>query len=45
MCSNFGMNLHPDRKPCGLHWEWYAFLVRLRSYWRKRIGERRFSLR
>jgi hypothetical protein len=25
MCSNFGLNLHPDRKPCALQWQWYNF--------------------
>jgi hypothetical protein len=29
MCSNFGLNLHPDRKPCALQWEWYRFFNRL----------------
>ena len=27
MCSNFGMNLHPGRKPCALQWEWYNFIT------------------
>jgi hypothetical protein len=45
MCSNFGLNLHPERKPCALQWEWRAFFTRLRSYCRKLIGEDRFSRR
>jgi hypothetical protein len=39
MCSNFGMNLHPDKKPCALQWEWHAFFTRLRFSWRKLICE------
>ena len=27
MCSNFGMNLHPGRKPCALQWQWYNFFT------------------
>ncbi|MDR3762680.1 MAG: hypothetical protein P4M01_01150 [Acidobacteriota bacterium] len=23
MCSNFGLNLHPGRKPAALQWQWY----------------------
>jgi hypothetical protein len=30
MCSNFGLNLHPGRKPCALQWQWYNFWMRLR---------------
>jgi hypothetical protein len=45
MCSNFGLNLHPERKPCALQWEWHAFLVRLRSYWRMLIGDAGFRRR
>jgi hypothetical protein len=29
MCSNFGLNLHPGRKPCALQWEWYRMVSRL----------------
>ena len=31
MCSNFGLNLHPDRKPCALQWQWYNFFSKLRN--------------
>jgi hypothetical protein len=31
MCSNFGLNLHPDRKPCALQWQWYNFFSKLRE--------------
>lgn len=31
MCSNFGLNLHPDRKPCALQWQWYNFFSKLRK--------------
>jgi hypothetical protein len=37
MCSNFGMNLHPGRKPCALQWEWYRFFTRLSSRVRRRF--------
>jgi len=30
MCSNFGLNLHPGRKPCALQWQWYNFFSKLR---------------
>ena len=30
MCSNFGLNLHPGRKPCALQWQWYGLFTRLR---------------
>ena len=30
MCSNFGLNLHPGRKPCALQWQWYNFFGKLR---------------
>jgi hypothetical protein len=43
MCSNFGLNLHPDRKPCAVQWEWHGFVVRLKSYWRKLLGQQRFT--
>jgi hypothetical protein len=38
MCSNFGMNLHPGKKPGELQWEWYAFFMRLKNYWRRMRG-------
>jgi len=44
MCSNFGMNLHPDRKPCGLQWEWHAFYFRLKR-WCRRLIDPDFMLR
>lgn len=25
MCSNFGINHHPDREPCAVEWTWYLF--------------------
>jgi hypothetical protein len=37
MCSNFGLNLHPGRKPCALQWQWYTFLTRLSSKLRRRF--------
>jgi hypothetical protein len=36
MCSNFGLNLHPGRKPCALQWQWYNFFTRLWSRLRRR---------
>jgi hypothetical protein len=30
MCSNFGLNLHPGRKPCALQWQWYNLWLRFR---------------
>jgi hypothetical protein len=35
MCSNFGLNLHPGRKPCALQWQWYHLIMRL---WTKLRG-------
>jgi hypothetical protein len=37
MCSNFGLNLHPDRKPCALQWEWYRLVNRLWAKLRRRF--------
>jgi hypothetical protein len=37
MCSNFGLNLHPERKPCALQWEWYHFFNRLWAKLRRRF--------
>lgn len=31
MCSNFGLNLHPDRPPCAVQWQWYHLALRLRD--------------
>jgi hypothetical protein len=36
MCSNFGMNLHPGRKPCALQWQWYNLVTRLYAKLRRR---------
>ena len=38
MCSNFGMNLHPDQKPCALQWQWYNFFTRLFAKLRRRYS-------
>jgi hypothetical protein len=40
MCSNFGMNLHPDRKPCALQWQWYNFVTGLYGKLRRRFFPR-----
>jgi hypothetical protein len=37
MCSNFGLNLHPGRKPCALQWQWYNFVTRLYGRLRRRF--------
>jgi hypothetical protein len=37
MCSNFGLNLHPGRKPCALQWQWYNFTTRLFARFRRRF--------
>jgi hypothetical protein len=37
MCSNFGLNLHPGRKPCALQWQWYNFLTQLSAKLRRRF--------
>ncbi len=37
MCSNFGLNLHPDRKPCALQWQWYHFFARLSARLHRRF--------
>ncbi|HVJ06211.1 MAG TPA: hypothetical protein VM578_11110 [Candidatus Saccharimonadales bacterium] len=37
MCSNFGLNLHPGRKPCALQWQWYSFITHLYSRFRRRF--------
>lgn len=37
MCSNFGMNLHPECKPCALQWQWYNFFTRLFAKLRRRF--------
>jgi hypothetical protein len=42
MCSNFGMNLHPGRKPCALQWQWYNFVTRLYDKLRRRYFPRAF---
>jgi hypothetical protein len=31
MCSNFGLNLHPDRTPCAVQWQWYRLALRVRD--------------
>jgi hypothetical protein len=31
MCSNFGLNLHPDRPPCAVQWQWYRLALRVRD--------------
>jgi hypothetical protein len=36
MCSNFGLNLHPGRKPCALQWQWYSFFTRVSAKLRRR---------
>ncbi len=37
MCSDFGLNSHPGRKPCALQWEWYHFFHRLWGRLRRRF--------
>ncbi len=37
MCSNLELNLHPDRKPCALQWQWYHFFTRLSARLRRRL--------
>ena len=38
MCSNFGFNMHPGRKPAALQWEWYNFVMRLIARVRERLS-------
>jgi len=40
MCSNFGLNLHPGRKPCALQWQWYNFVTRMFEKLRRRFFPR-----
>jgi hypothetical protein len=40
MCSNFGMNLHPGRKPCALQWQWYNLATRAWERFRRRFFPR-----
>jgi hypothetical protein len=40
MCSNFGLNMHPGRKPCALQWQWYTFVMRLYGKLRRRYFPR-----
>jgi len=40
MCSNFGLNLHPGRKPCALQWQWYNFFTRTFERLRRRFFPR-----
>jgi hypothetical protein len=35
MCSNFGLNLHPGRKPAAQQWQWYYFALRMKAKLRK----------
>ncbi len=37
MCSNFGLNLHPDRQPCAVQWQWYHLALRLRDAFSRRF--------
>lgn len=37
MCSNFGLNMHPGKKPCALQWEWYHLFTRLWGKLRRRF--------
>ena len=40
MCGNFGLNLHPGRKPCAVQWQWYTFFASLRDRLRRRFFPR-----
>jgi hypothetical protein len=40
MCSNFGLNLHPGRKPCALQWQWYNLATRTFERLRRRFFPR-----
>jgi hypothetical protein len=40
MCSNFGLNLHPGRKPCALQWQWYNLAMRTFERVRRRFFPR-----
>jgi hypothetical protein len=44
MCSNFGLNLHPGRKPAALQWQWYNFFTRLHWQLRRRFFPRAFYM-
>jgi hypothetical protein len=37
MCSNFGLNLHPDRTPAAVESHWYSTVVRLFAYLRRKF--------
>jgi hypothetical protein len=45
MCSNFGMNLHPGRRPCALQWQWYNFATRTYERLRRRFFPRALFMR
>jgi hypothetical protein len=45
MCSNFGLNLHPDRKPCALQWQWYNLATRAYEGFRRRFFPRALFIR
>lgn len=44
MCSNFGLNLHPGRKPCALQWQWYTFITDLSAKLRRRFFPKTFYM-
>jgi hypothetical protein len=44
MCSNFGLNLHPGRKPAALQWQWYNFATRTYERLRRRFFPRAFYM-
>ncbi len=37
MCSNFGLNLHPDRTQGALEFHWYFVFLRLSDYLRRKF--------
>lgn len=45
MCSNFGLNLHPGRKPAALQWQWYNFTTRTWELLRRRFFPRALYLK
>jgi hypothetical protein len=39
MCSNFGLNLHPNRTPAAVESRWYSVLLQLFAYLRRKIHD------
>jgi len=38
MCSNFGLNLHPDRVPAVVESHWRSVVLRMFAWFRRRFS-------